>query len=240
VGGVASSTGAFWKNPAAQQHFVDVWRKIATRYQGEDGVIWGFDLLNEPDDRAVTPECDDWQTLATKAARAIREIDPTRTLIVEPNTWGSAEGFEGFHPIPLSNVVYSFHMYSPFTYTHQGVDHPVDPLPYPGQIDGKRWDRQALQNNLAPTIAFAQKYRVHLYVGEFSALRWAPGADKYLADLTAIFESHGWDWSYHAYREWHGWNLELGEDRNDQKTKAEPNSRRDAILHWMKQNQPAK
>lgn len=240
VGGVASSTGAFWKNPAAQQHFVDVWRKIATRYQGEDGVIWGFDLLNEPDDRAVTPECDDWQTLATKAARAIREIDPTRTLIVEPNTWGSAEGFEGFHPIPLSNVVYSFHMYSPFTYTHQGVDHPVDPLPYPGQIDGKRWDRQALENNLAPAIAFAKKYRVHLYVGEFSALRWAPGADKYLADLTAIFESHGWDWSYHAYREWHGWNLELGEDRNDRKTKAEPNSRKDAILHWMKQNQPAK
>jgi endoglucanase len=238
--GVATSTGAFWTNPAAQQHFVEVWKKIAARYKKESGVIWGFDLLNEPDDRTVTPECDDWQTLAEKAARAIREIDPTRTLIVEPNTWGSAEGFEGFHPIPLPNVVYSFHMYSPFSYTHQGVDHPVEPLAYPGTFDGTWWDKAALEKNLAPAIAFAEKYHVHLYVGEFSALRWAPGADKYLADLTAIFESHGWDWSYHAYREWHGWNLELNEDRNDQTKKQEANPRREAILHWMKKNQPAK
>jgi hypothetical protein len=64
-------------------------------------------------------------------------------------------------------------------------------------------------------IAFAKKYRVHLYVGEFSTIRWAPGAEDYLRDAIEIFEKHGWDWSYHAYREWHGWNLELGTNRDD-------------------------
>lgn len=235
-GGFAAATGAFLKSPAAQQHFLEVWRKIAIRYKGESTVIWGFDLLNEPDDRAVIAPCDDWQTLAEKTARAVREIDPARTLIVEPNTWGSPEGFAGFHPIPFSNVVYSFHMYAPFSYTHQGVNHPANPVAYPGEIDGKRWNKETLRQTLAPAIAFAAKYRVHLYVGEFSVLRWAPGADEYLSDLTEIFESQGWDWSYHSYREWHGWNLELGEDRDDQATKPSSSARREAILRWMKEN----
>ncbi|MFH1496826.1 MAG: cellulase family glycosylhydrolase [Verrucomicrobiota bacterium] len=238
-GAVATSSGDFWSTPAAQAHFVEVWRRIATRYRGEHDVIWGFDLLNEPDDRTVTPAGEDWQTLSARVARAIREIDPARTLIVEPATWGSPEGFAAFQPLDLPNIVYSFHVYSPFNYTHQGVDAPAEPLTYPGVIDGQPWDRAALEASLAPAVAFAQKHRVHLYVGEFSALRWAPGADRYLADAIAIFEKHGWDWSYHAYREWHGWNLELGPDRDDLTPTAEPGPRQQAVLRWMRKNQPA-
>ena len=33
-------------------------------------------------------------------------------------------------------------------------------------------------------------------------------AYNYLKDLLEIFEEEGWDWAYHAYREWHGWSLE--------------------------------
>ena len=49
-----------------------------------------------------------------------------------------------------------------------------------------------------------------MYVGEFSAIIWAPGksAYNYLSDLLDIYESEGWDWAYHAYREWYGWSLE--------------------------------
>ena len=238
VGGgwVATASGDFWKSPAAQRHFLDVWRKIATRYREESETIWGFDLLNEPDDRTVSAACDDWQSLAGQAAQVIREIHPDRTLIVEPNSWGSAEGFRGFRPLDLPNVVYSFHMYTPFAFTHQGVDGPAPALRYPGPIEGKPWDRQALQESLAPAIAFTKRYRVHLYVGEFSAIRWAPGAETYLSDLITLFESQGWDWTYHSYREWHGWNLELGTDRNDQTSRPDSNARRDAIIEGLKKN----
>jgi len=42
-----------------------------------------------------------------------------------------------------------------------------------------------------------------MYIGEFSAIRWAPdgSAYRYLKDLIDVFEAHGWDWSYHAFRE---------------------------------------
>lgn len=224
-GAIAVAAGDFWSTPASQEHFLKVWRRIAERYKDEEDVIWGFDLLNEPDDRTVTEAGDDWQTLAGRAARVIREVDARRTLIVEPAMWGSAEGFIGFEPLDAPNVVYSFHMYSPFHYTHQGVDHPAPALAYPGEVDGRRWDKAALETSMEAAIAFAKRYRVQMYVGEFSAIRWAPGADAYLRDVIGIFEKYGWDWSYHAYREWHGWNLELGEARDDMTATKEPGAR---------------
>ncbi|HSI10172.1 MAG TPA: cellulase family glycosylhydrolase [Rariglobus sp.] len=238
-GAVAVAAGDFWSTAASQAHFLKTWRRIAERYKGEHDVIWGFDLLNEPDDRTVTEAGDDWQTLADKAARAVREVDPRRTLIVEPAMWGSADGFIGFEPFELPNVVYSFHMYTPFHYTHQGVDGPAPAVTYPGEVDGSRWDKAALEKSMEAAIAFAKKHRVQMYVGEFSTIRWAPGAEAYLGDAIEIYEKYGWDWSYHAYREWHGWNLELGPDRDNLTPDKTPNARLKVLLHGMSQNQPA-
>ena len=44
----------------------------------------------------------------------------------------------------------------------------------------------------------------------FSAIAWAPGAERYLEDCISIFEEYGWDWTYHAFREWTGWSVEHG------------------------------
>ena len=130
-------------------------------------------------------------------------------------------------------------MYQPGRFTHQGVLFPKNPpVSYPGVIDGKMWDREALLANMQPALGFARRYRVQMYVGEFSAARWAPGADRYLADATSIFEEQGWDWSYHAFREWQGWSLELGDDANDLAPAAVPAARFEVIESLLKLNQP--
>jgi hypothetical protein len=90
---------------------------------------------------------------------------------------------------------------------------------------------------MQPAIDFARRYRVHMYVGEFSAIRWAPGAERYLADLTSIFEEQGWDWSYHAFREWPGWSLEHDPDEKTAHLAALPTERFKVIAQWLKQNQ---
>ena len=229
--------GSLFNDPQAQQHFLEVWRKMALRYKGNH-TIWGFDLVNEPNDDQTAPGCMDWQNLALAAGKAVREVDPDRTLIVEPPKYGGAAGWEYFNPLPLAHVVYSFHMYDPLRFTHQHVFNPKEStVSYPGEIDGAMWNRDALLKVVQPSIDFARRYRVHMYVGEFSAIRWAPGAEKYLADATSIFEEQGWDWSYHAYREWQGWNLELGADENNPKPSAEPTARFQVIEKWLKQNQ---
>lgn len=234
--GTVNASGPFWSNPEAQEHFIKVWRRITKHYKGTELPIWGFDLLNEPEDRTVVEGCADWQTLADQAAHAVREIDPDRTLIIEPPRSGGPSGFLEFQPIDLPRIVYSFHMYEPLTYTHQGV-FGSSGVAYPGEIDGEYWDKAKLEECMQPAIDFAQKYRVQLYIGEFSVTRWAPGAEQYLADVIAIFESHGWDWTYHSYREWHAWNLELGTDEDDQSPTNQPGKRLQVILDYFKKNQ---
>ncbi len=236
-GGKGFTTGSLFVNAAAQQHFVEVWRKMTQRYKGNT-TIWGFDLVNEPNDDETAPDCKDWQALSLVAGQAVREIDPDRTLIIEPSKYGGLTGWPNFNPLPLTHVVYSFHMYDPLIFTHQGViGRDRGPVPYPGAIDGKMWNRDALLAAMQPAIDFAQRYRVHMYVGEFSAVRWAPGADHYLADVTSLFEAQGWDWSYHAYREWQGWNLEIGTDKNDQGVSSTPTARFEVIEGLLKLNQ---
>jgi endoglucanase len=231
--GYQAAIGSLWTDPGAQAKFIEVWRKIAGRYQG-DSRIWGYDLVNEPDDSNLAEGCDDWQSLAERAGRAVREIDPRCTLIIEPASWGSSQGFVGFQPIPLTNTVYSFHMYIPSEFTHQGVFGPSEPITYPGRIAGAIWNKAALEKSMGPAIDFARRYRVHLYVGEFSAIRWAPGGEQYLDDVINIFEAHGWDWTYHAFREWDGWSVEHGSDKNEHQPVVEPPARQKVLLKWFR------
>jgi len=187
----------------------------------------------------VEEGCDDWQDLAERAARAIRAVDPVRTIIVEPAAWGGPDGLRDLRPLSVSNVVYSVHMYLPHAFTHQGVHQKGPPLSYPGIVGDRFWDKAQLVAALGPAIEFQKKYGVHIYIGEFSAIRWAPNqsAYRYLKDLIDIFEAHDWDWSYHAFREWNGWSVEHGAERDNDETSAVPTDRQRLLQEWFAKNQ---
>jgi len=238
AGGYMGSDAGLFRDPRAQEKFVQVWTKIAKRYK-DATPIWGYDLANEPVEEDVGEDCEDWQGLAERTAKAIRAIDPVRAIIIEPTGWGGPDGFKDFAPLPVSNVVYSVHMYVPSAFTHQGVFEQGTPCEYPGQIQGKLWDKSALEATLKPVIDFQERYRVHIYVGEFSAIRWAPNqsAQRYLSDLIQIFEAHGWDWSYHAFREWQGWSVEHGDRREETAPASSPTSRQRLLREWFDKNQ---
>ena len=78
----------------------------------------------------------------------------------------------------------------------------------------------------------------HLHAVEISAIRWAPdgGAERWLRDVIEIMEEHGWDWAYHAFREWDGWSVEHGPDRNDQQPTTSPTDRKRLLLDWFAKN----
>jgi len=238
VSGYIGSDAGLFSDRQAQDKFVEVWRKIARRYKGASN-IWGYDLANEPVEDDVEEGCDDWQGLAERTAKAIREIDPERTIIVEPAQWGGPAGLEDLVPLSVSNVVYSVHMYLPHAFTHQGVHEKGPTYNYPGEIQGKLWNKAALERALQPAVDFQRRYNVQIYIGEFSAIRWAPShsAYRYLADLIDIFEGHGWDWSYHAFREWQGWSVEHGSDPQDAKPAATPTDRQRLLCDWFARNQ---
>ena len=194
-------------DPTLAEHFVETWRRIARRFKGRDG-IYGYDLINEPMQTGeAAPGCDFW-TLQKRAAEAIREIDPEIPIIVECNGQDSPWAYGCFSPLDLTNIIYQVHMYLPLAYTHQGVmwKQGDSYRPYPDESKG--WNKDYLRAGLRPVREFQLRHGAKIYCGEFSAVAWAPGADQYLRDCIDIFEEYGWDWSYHAFREWEGWSVE--------------------------------
>src|SRR5690606_37499685 len=98
------------------------------------------------------------------------------------------------------------HFYMPWSYTAQGVNGMPTGLQYPGVIKGKSWNKTQIRESLRQVIEFQHDYNVQIYVGEAGVVRWAPGAAQWLNDVISVFEENGWDWTYHAFREWHGWH----------------------------------
>ncbi len=237
-----SSDMAMFYEKKYQDHFVKTWEKIAGRFKNNPA-LWGYDLINEP--VCGKPTAPGMDSLATqiRAARAIRVIDPKMTIIIESENWDSPAAFAWLMPVDVSNVIYQVHMYEPHAFTHQGVHGPAAAIDYPGKIGGNDYNQVALRKVLAPVREFQRAYNVHIYVGEFSAIRWAPGAARYLADCIGLFEEYGWDWSYHAYREWPGWSVEhenLPADRNVHKLAAADTDRKKVLIDWFKKNEKPK
>ena len=84
-------------------------------------------------------------------------------------------------------------------------------------------------------IDFQREFNVHIYVGEFSAVRWTPenSSYRYLRDLIDLFEEYDWDWSYHAFREWDGWSAEHGPDKEDTSRSKTQTDREKLLRSWF-------
>ncbi len=224
---------------ASQNMLVAAWEKMAARYK-DNPDIWGYDILNEPRENNYIYQPGgalDWNRLAERVAKAIRAVDPVKPVIIEPAMWGSPAGLEAFKPVNVSNVIYSIHFYGPGEFTHQGVHGRPAGINYPGMIGGKKWDKEELRKALAPVREFQQKYQVPVYIGEFSVARWAPGGELWLKDVIDIFEEYGWDWTYHAFREYHGWSVEHGESQSDNSLK-KTTPRKEVLLNYFSRNIP--
>ncbi len=220
-------------------HFAEVWRRIAERFKGHPA-IYGYDLVNEP--LQTTPAPYTLLHVQLAAARAIREVDPDAPIIVAANGYGSPDGFKTLSPLAMDNIIYQPHCYAPGAFTHQGVGSKkregFEPYPNPE----KGWDKEYIRKQLAPVREFELKHHARIFVGEFSAITWAPGADAYIRDCIEIFEEYGWDWCYHAFREWDGWSVEKTwngiKDGRDVFVPSDDNPRKRALLEGFRRGKP--
>ena len=160
--------------------------------------------------------------------KVIREVDPDTPVIV---------AFEGSNSFIDNdkNIIYTPHFYSPHAYTHQGVLGKLK-WSYPGEIDGIYWNKDQLRVAMKDIIEFQRKHNARIFIGEFSAVNTAKGAEQYLKDCIELFEEYGWDWAYHAFREWSPWSIE--HENWDKPSKDNPRKR--VLLEALKKNRPQK
>ena len=211
--------------------YIKCWEKIARRFKGNADVIYGYDLLNEPHQNRHEVPFSYWDAQRL-AAEAIRRIDPATTIVMEANWSSSAPAYEYMSPLAMDNVIYEVHMYIPSDYTHQGVHGWSPAKKWPDESKG--WNKEMLRAKLAPVVAFAQRHDARIFVGEFSAIAWAPGAERYLKDCIELFDEYGWDWCYHAFNEWRGWNVEYAGESREKLRRVGDTPRKRVLIEGLK------
>lgn len=96
-----------------QNRFISVWTTLEKEFCDDDTVI--FELLNE----VVNATAEEWNALAKKTIKAIREINTQRILIVGGVEWNNPPGLNDLKTYDDDNIIYAFHCYAPHEFTHQ-------------------------------------------------------------------------------------------------------------------------
>jgi aryl-phospho-beta-D-glucosidase BglC (GH1 family) len=221
-----------------QDYLPTAWEMMANRYKNETQIM-GFDILNEPDDRILAPGLLTWRDLAIATIQRIRAIDSQHPIIFEASPGALPTILPNFEPLPFDNIIYSIHMYEPYEFTFQNLDNNVTPIYYPGMIGKTMWNKEQLRTLLQPNVDWQKTHKVTINIGEFSAVRWAPGNStrNYLSDLIELYEEFGWNWTYHAFREFQAWDVEMIGDKNNPQRSPVPTDRQLLLMEWFKKNQ---
>jgi endoglucanase len=122
---------------------IQLWGKVAEHFAYEPREDIFFELLNEPElsFAGTAPTQTQWTSLAEQMIAAIRATDKTHSIIFGDVQWYGIGALTSRVPLSDANVVYAFHDYDPFIFTHQGASWAnmgsTHDVPYPYSPD--RW-----------------------------------------------------------------------------------------------------
>jgi endoglucanase len=97
---------------------ITLWLNLTKRYIKESQDNLFFELYNEPPH--MNPGV--WKDAAYNIVTAIRGVDKKRTLIVGASNFNSIYELSRMERLADENIIYTFHFYEPFFFTHQGAD----------------------------------------------------------------------------------------------------------------------
>ena len=168
---------------------INLWLKLTKRYLHVSGDKLFFELYNEPPH--MNPQI--WKDAAYNIVTALRKIDKQRTLIIGASNYNSIYELSRFVRLADENIIYTFHFYEPFLFTHQGAEWIGDqestigvPFPYSAEnfpiinpkaknTDGEKnynqyprdGNEQSVKDKLQIVKNWGNKYDVPILCGEY-------------------------------------------------------------------------
>ncbi len=197
-----------------KKRIVAIWKEVAKRYSNTDPDRVFFELFNEPYEVSES----EWQEVLTELVTVVRVQVPAHTLIVGAAKWNGKEALVNMELVKDTNLIYTFHFYDPFLFTHQGADWVGDAaastqLPYPYRKQAMprmseetrgTWGAaqkyvqypheaqyDALFESLNTVVNWSEEHHVPVFCGEWGAYKqYAPVSDRcrYLADVYRMLE----------------------------------------------------
>lgn len=182
--------------PDVEKMLVKIWKQIAERYKDKSDYVL-YEIMNEPHLSSASPEADivKWGKVQGNVLKEIRAIDKKHTVIVGGEQSNSLGAMLKLPDYKDDNIIYNFHDYTPFLFTHQGAEwwNPMSyfkhvPFPYVKEkmppapknaTDEAKWfyknyEKDASEKNLvAPldkAIEFANKRNSALMCNEYGVM----------------------------------------------------------------------
>ena len=93
-----------------------VWSQTAAHLKDRSDYIF-YEILNEP--HGITTAA--WGTIQQQVINAIREKDNRHTIVVGGSGYNSYNELANLPSYSDNNLLYTFHFYDPFMFTHQGA-----------------------------------------------------------------------------------------------------------------------
>ena len=149
-----------------KDRFLALWRQISEHYRDYPDNLY-FELLNEPHG-ALTDSI--WNELIEEAVNIIRETNPTRKIIIGPTGWNSVYNLNKLVIPNDSGIIVTFHLYTPFEFTHQGAEWVSPPPPVGRRWTGNEREQRQITKELDIAVQWARQHdNVPLFLGEFGA-----------------------------------------------------------------------
>ncbi len=207
----------------AQQGLIDLWYQLSDALKGFSTDSVAYEFMNEP----VAPQHEQWNVVVEKVHRALRKVEPRRTLVVGSNRWQDFETVKYLRlPENDKNLIISFHYYHPMLLTHRfafwtPVGHYKGPVNYPGVIltqedyeaapeelkpelkpfVGTVWNKEKIRQDFKDAIAAAQKYGLQLFCGEWGVYEPVERdlAYAWYKDMLEVFDEFDIAWTTWCY-----------------------------------------
>jgi endoglucanase len=109
-----------------------VWAQMAEHYKNRSELLY-YEVLNEP--HGISDE--QWNAIQQKVVETIRAIDTKHYIVVGPANWNSFHNLDEMPQYNDDKLIYTFHFYDPFIFTHQGASwvtpsmEPLADVPFP-------------------------------------------------------------------------------------------------------------
>jgi aryl-phospho-beta-D-glucosidase BglC (GH1 family) len=190
--------------PAAEAELERTWAALAAHF-GErtspSQVL--LEIFNEP---VFDTNPAAWFPIRRRLVEVIRSAAPHHTIVAGGPNWSSLDGLLNSRPLGDDNVVYTFHFYEPFEFTHQGAPWVQGPLRDMSQVRYPEISRSRrdVATRIRSAAAWGARYGVPVWAGEFGAYpAVAPAADRlrWLRDVRAALEQSRIGWAVWSYDE---------------------------------------
>ena len=217
------NSNTLFTSEKSQQDLINLWYQLSDVLKGYSNDSVAYEFMNEP----VAPEHKQWNVVVEKVHKALRQVEPQRTLVVGSNRWQDFETVKYLRlPEDDKNLIISFHYYHPMVITHRyarwtPVGQFKGKINYPGVLITQEdydaapeaikeelkpflttvWNKDKIRADFKDAIAAAQKYGLQLFCGEWGVYEPVERdlAYKWYKDMIDVFDEFDIAWTTWCY-----------------------------------------